>query len=116
MRISDWSSDVSSSDLRQLQAALQRHAEEIRPLLVAEVGTPIWLTRDTLFDVPVARLSHYADLAENYPFDDELEDIDFRGVVSKRRIRYEPMGVRAEGSRVGKECVVPVRARWGPVS
>src|SRR3546814_16711034 len=102
MRISDWSSYVCSSDL--------------------------WLTRDTLFDVPVARLSHYADLAENYPFDDELEDIDFRGVVSKRRIRYEPMGVvagilpwngqggsgRSEGRRDGKECVGPCRYRWAP--
>src|SRR3546814_17128174 len=70
MRISDWSSDVCSSDL-----------------------------------VPVARLSHYADLAENYPFDDELEDIDFRGVVSQRRIRYEPMGVVAG--------IIPWNGPWG---
>src|SRR3546814_4504342 len=70
MRISDWSSDVCSSDL-----------------------------------VPVARLSHYADLAENYPFDDELEDIGFRGCVRKRRIRYEPMGVVAG--------IIPWNGPWG---
>lgn len=102
-----WSTDRAfrGKCIRQLQAALQRHAEEIRPLLSAEVGTPIWLTRDTLFDVPVARLSHYADLAENYQFDDELEDVDFRGVVSKRRIRYEPMGVVAG--------IIPWNGPWG---
>ena len=102
-----WSTDRAfrAKCIRQLQAALQRHAEEIRPLLVAEVGTPVWLTRDTLFDVPVARLSHYAELAENYRFDDDLEDIDFRGVVSKRRIRYEPMGVVAG--------IIPWNGPWG---
>src|SRR3546814_3459851 len=63
---------------------------------------------DTLFpSTPLFRfrLSHYADLAENYPFDDELEDIDFRGVVSKRRIRYEPMGVVAG--------IIPWNGPWG---
>ncbi|HEX4737340.1 MAG TPA: aldehyde dehydrogenase family protein [Allosphingosinicella sp.] len=103
----NWSRDNSfrAKCIRQLQAALQRHAEEIRPLLVAEVGTPIWLTRDTLFDVPVEKLEHYAKLAETFAFDDELPDVDFRGVVSKRRIRYEPMGVVAG--------IIPWNGPWG---
>jgi aldehyde dehydrogenase (NAD+) len=93
----DWSRDAKfrAHCLTQIHDAIKRHADEIRPLLVSEVGTPIWLTRDTLFDVPVEKLLHYAHLATDYPFDQELEDVDFRGVVSKRRIRYEPMGVVA---------------------
>src|SRR3546814_16165617 len=44
-----WSTDPAfrAKCLRTLQAALQRHAAEIRPLLVAEVGTPLWLTRSS---------------------------------------------------------------------
>src|SRR5688572_22664737 len=56
----DWSRDnkFRAHCLRQIHDAIKRHAEEIRPLLVSEVGTPIWLTRDTLFDVPVDKLLH----------------------------------------------------------
>ncbi len=103
----DWSRDraLRARCLRQLREGLLRHAEEIRPLLVSEVGTPIWLTRDTLFDLPVEKLAHYADLAENYDFDDELPGVDFRGVVSRRRIRYEPVGVVAG--------IIPWNGPWG---
>jgi aldehyde dehydrogenase (NAD+) len=103
----DWSRDSAfrAKCIRQLQAALLRHADEIRPLLVAEVGTPIWLTRDTLFDVPVEKLEAYARLAETYQFDDELPAVDFRGAVSKRRIRYEPVGVVAG--------IIPWNGPWG---
>ena len=76
--------------------ALVRHDEEIRPLLVTEVGTPVWLTRDTLFDVPIERLLRLCRPGgETIPTTTELPDVDFRGVVSKRRIRHEPMGVVA---------------------
>jgi aldehyde dehydrogenase (NAD+) len=93
----DWSRDAKfrAHCLVQLHHAIKRHIDEIRPLLVSEVGTPVWLTRDTLLDVPVEKLLDYAKLATDYPYDQELEDIDFRGVVSKRRLRYEPMGVVA---------------------
>ncbi|MEZ5737654.1 MAG: aldehyde dehydrogenase family protein [Novosphingobium sp.] len=103
----DWSRDnaLRARCLRQLHDALVRHAEEIRPLLVSEVGTPVWLTRDTLLDVPVDRLTYYAHLAETFAFDDELSDVDFRGVVSKRRIRYEPVGVVAG--------IIPWNGPWG---
>jgi aldehyde dehydrogenase (NAD+) len=103
----DWSTNTAlrAKCLRQLHDALKRHASEIRPLLVSEVGTPVWLTRDTLFDLPVDRLLHYADLAETFAFDDELEGVDFRGVVSERRIRYEPMGVVAG--------IIPWNGPWG---
>jgi aldehyde dehydrogenase (NAD+) len=103
----DWSrnADFRSKCLRQLHDALERHKNEIRPLLVREVGTPVWLTRDTLFDLPIERLQDYARLAVEYPYDQELSDVDFRGVVSQRRIRHEPMGVV-----VG---IIPWNGPWG---
>jgi len=103
---SGWSRDneFRAHCLRQLHAAVKSHAEEIRSLIVAEVGTAVWLTRDTLLDVPMANLLKYAQLATDYPFDDELPDVDFRGVVSKRRIRRESMGVVA--------CIMPWNAPW----
>src|SRR3546814_13548992 len=41
-----WSTDPAfrAKCLPQLQAALQRTSEDIRPLLFAAVGTQIWLT------------------------------------------------------------------------
>lgn len=58
-----------------MNAALERHKEEIRPLLVSEVGTPVWLTRDTLFDVPIERLLDFARMAEEYPYETDLLEL-----------------------------------------
>ena len=94
---STWSRDAAFRRhcLEQLHAALERHKEEIRPLLVTEVGTPVWLTRDTLLDVPIDRLADYARMATEYPYETGLPDLDFRGVVSRRRQRREAVGVVA---------------------
>ena len=42
----DWSSNLAkrAKCLRQLQAALSKHKEALRPQVIAEVGTPIMLT------------------------------------------------------------------------
>ncbi|MDB5670935.1 MAG: Aldehyde Dehydrogenase [Alphaproteobacteria bacterium] len=92
-----WSRDNTfrAHCLRQIHTAILRHADAIRPLLVEEVGVCAWLTRDTQLDVPVGNLLNYAQLALDYPFDDALPELDFRGVVSQRRIRHEPIGVVA---------------------
>ncbi|RFB06484.1 aldehyde dehydrogenase family protein [Parvularcula marina] len=103
----DWSTNHAfrAKCLRQLNEGLTRHLDEIRPLLVSEVGTAVWLTRDTLLDVPVARLRDFADMAESYPYEQELPELDFRGVVSKRYQRREPMGVVA--------AIIPWNGPWG---
>lgn len=102
-----WATDHAfrAHCLRQLGEALERHKEEIRPLLVSEVGTAVWLTRDTLLDVPIARLADYADLAEKYPYESDLPGLDFRGVVSRRYLRREPSGVVA--------AITPWNGPWG---
>jgi len=103
----DWATNHAfrAHCLRQLHAALERHKEAIRPLLVSEVGTPVWLTRDTLFDVPIERLLDCAELAETYPYEIELPELDFRGVASRRLQRREPIGVVA--------VIVPWNGPWG---
>jgi aldehyde dehydrogenase (NAD+) len=103
----DWATNHAfrAHCLRQLNAALVRHKEEIRPLLVSEVGTPVWLTRDTLFDVPIERLLDSARMAETYPYETELPELDFRGVASRRIQRREPIGVVA--------VIVPWNGPWG---
>ena len=93
----DWSRDKAfrAHCLRQLHRALEKHREEIRPLLISEVGTAAWLTGDTLFDVPIDRVADHARYAEEYPYETELPELDFRGIVSRRFKRMEALGVVA---------------------
>jgi aldehyde dehydrogenase (NAD+) len=102
-----WSTDHAfrAHCLTQLHDALERHKEEIRALLVSEIGTSVWLTRDTLLDVPIARLEDYAKLAVDYPYEKELPELDFRGTASRRFQRREPMGVVA--------AITPWNGPWG---
>src|SRR3546814_13954609 len=84
MRISDWSSDVCSSDLRLPGADLLDLAgdpglEEVAPGGVA--------------DQPEGRQHHHG----------EHHDLD---APAQAR--------RPEERRVGKECVSPCRSRWSP--
>jgi aldehyde dehydrogenase (NAD+) len=92
-----WSRDheFRSHCLHQLYAALDRIREEIRQLVVLECGTPVWLTRDTLLDVPMERLLDNAKLAASYPYDTAMPDLDFRGIVSQRLMQREGIGVAA---------------------
>jgi aldehyde dehydrogenase (NAD+) len=105
--MTSWPTDAAfrAHCLRQLHEALELHKEEIRALLVSEVGTPVWLTRDTLLDLPIARLADYARLAVEYPYVRDLPEIDFRGTASRRIMRKEPQGVVA--------AITPWNGPWG---
>src|SRR3546814_19033826 len=95
MRISDWSSDVCSSDLK-LDAGpgeLRGILLELRlePLEQREgVGRRPGESRD---DLAVGETPHLAGVR----FDDGLAEAD-----------------RSEERRVGKECVSTCRSRWSP--
>src|SRR3546814_11024674 len=103
MRISDWISDVCSSDLLALYAGLAvppRHAQ-FRQLVAAGP------TRDQR-DALIARADDAACLNAVIEF----------GLIG---IRLEPVGpaqlateIRSEERRVGKECVSTCRTRWSP--
>src|ERR1700712_1083081 len=92
-----WSTDLAFRVrcLRQLQTALQNHAEELRATTVAEVGCPVSLTYGAQQDSPVAGLGWVADLAENYEWVTDLGIAEPFGIRSHRYIQREPAGVVA---------------------
>src|SRR3546814_13943367 len=95
MRISDWSSDVCSSDLGLSARAYQTfdHPAGARNTLPAlpEVETLIDATQDPrCLDFARHERNHGADLSHN------------------------TLGGRSEERRVGNECVSTCRSRWSP--
>src|SRR3546814_12810123 len=95
MRISDWSSDVCSSDL--VDQLLDEHG-------LADAGA-----------------AEQADLAALGVGSEEIDDLDAgdedgalgRLVDEQGRVRVDG-GRRSEERRVGKECVRTCRSRWSP--
>src|SRR3546814_7269367 len=87
MRISDWSSDVCSSDLNRSQEASKRD-----PLLAHLDDTGVCLA-----------VAHHS-VAGNARFE-LLEHVDRAACLQQQR---------SEERRVGKECVSTCRSRWSP--
>src|SRR3546814_7983063 len=85
MRISDWSSDVCSSDL---QADFVREMKTVSH----DARTAII----NVYDVPVGRLRVEC------------------AVPHRRACRHRHPQSRSEERRVGKECVSTCRSRWSP--
>src|SRR3546814_16884700 len=97
MRISDWSSDVCSSDLdtaskiiEQAENRLVNHDENISKRLVSKVNS-----------TNKASIEHIS-----YPTK-QHEHLEVANSVKK-------LWERTEESRVGKECVSTCRSRWSP--
>src|SRR3546814_15282164 len=101
MRISDWSSDVCSSDLvnalasRQVDGAFQILPDFFPVLQRAE---HLAYYEVTTADTAVTRMN-----VTHKPFDDPRVRLAFRLAVD-----------RSEERRVGKECVSTCRSRWSP--
>src|SRR3546814_19517085 len=95
MRISDWSSDVCSSDLHefvgQLLMMIKYRLAEI--LLVPKIGLLIRVMGATASERFV-------------PITGRVEEI--RGLTTRDAM------TRSEERRVGKECVSTCRSRWSP--
>src|SRR3546814_11392525 len=96
MRISDWSSDVCSSDLYD-----------------PGVPNPLWDTRIANWERIL-----YEDLQYAPQIQESLESRGFQGMplnYQERRIYHwhEELD-RSEECRVGKECVSTCRSRWSP--
>src|SRR3546814_12170674 len=96
MRISDWSSDVCSSDLLAEAAGRLVGAQDARQLV-----------RD-LFDLIAAKLR--LDAVVNY---DLVENAGDHGSWLQL-VAYCGISDRSEERRVGKECVSTCRSRWSP--
>src|SRR3546814_19969751 len=101
MRISDWSSDVCSSDLGG--DALQRQ------------GLHPGKNRDNQPLLAKSRADADVDVVEN------LQTVGMPAAVDRGRDLHrfgrcgdDVGGVRSEERRVGKECVSTCRSRWSP--
>src|SRR3546814_16092969 len=96
MRISDWSSDVCSSDLRGAVAtALRAHQFHLR------------LAHDVVAEAAVV-------VAHGLPAGVEVQAGGNHGdadLVLHVRVEH---GARSEERRVGKACVSRCRSRWSP--
>src|SRR3546814_14817328 len=98
MRISDWSSDVCSSDLLGLSAS-------------------VFLTRFVATHVSI--LASDASSASRDTPSQAYGTLRYRSTDEVRRTRsfgawLEPRYIRSEERRVGKECVSTCRSRWSP--
>src|SRR3546814_12958690 len=101
MRISDWSSDVCSSDLSG-----QVPADEI-PQVVGRIS--FFVNAGIRFVTELSKMRAFAELwdeiaRERYGVADE----------KLRRFRYGVQVNRSEERRVGQECVSTCRSRWSP--
>src|SRR3546814_17525749 len=111
MRISDWSSDVCSSDLAAMHLdapfrQLGRHHVAGALLLEAEFGMGVQVAP------PFGHLRRELGDA----VDDRHEVLR---VAGERRAEYRAVGLllqpdRSEERRVGKGCVSTCRSRWSP--
>src|SRR3546814_18446676 len=95
MRISDWSSDVCSSDLHpEPQAA---GAKDVHHVHHADAGTER-VERSVRHGVRVGADDHLSRTDEALLAHDDVTE------------------ARSEERRVGKECVSRCRSRWSPVT
>src|SRR3546814_2864984 len=92
MRISDWSSDVCSSDLTH---------REFAGRLLGNVGRQDHLVRRTATALLDVHLVKEIQAAQPRP-----------GAAQLGGIEGVPLGQRSEARRVGKECVSTCRSRW----
>lgn len=90
-----WSTDVEFRRhcLIELRDALRKNAEVLRPMIVAETGSPVMLTTNVQLDAPIGYLDHYIDLLGEYEFEHELPPKKIFGAMSKRVVRREAAGV-----------------------
>src|SRR3546814_21108397 len=95
MRISDWSSDVCSSDLRPDRDGIDRPVER---------GDQQVFTRIAERLPAIDRLDDLADAV-----DDREPRVDERPIGNAR-----PRSHRSEERRVGKACVSTCKSRWPP--
>src|SRR3546814_20874168 len=98
MRISDWSSDVCSSDLSR--RSIDAPAYELQKI-ERRIVSPV-----CVLDYKQNRMTALLQICKY-----GLEQCHARSVGAEQRAESK---VRSEESRVGKECVSTCRYRWWP--
>ena len=92
-----WSTDTELRRrcLIQLRDALRAEVETLRPMVVAESGTPVRLTHAIQLEGPISFIDHYIDLLGRYEFEGRLPDKSIYGAPTSRLRRREAVGVVA---------------------
>ena len=92
---SEWATNraLRKAGLLQLKEALEKRKEELRPQIVAEVGTPIGLTYAVQQDSCIEDMQWDIDLIDRYEWEYELGSHEFFGMTSNRLVTKEPIGV-----------------------
>src|SRR3546814_19447143 len=108
MRISDWSSDVCSSDLQAARHIGEYLANDSDPMIVADWPDDLAYFCHLLVTGPGEMIA-IGGL--------RLELINGSGfsAAANRQIPHKALHDRSEARRVGKECVSKCRSRWSPV-
>jgi aldehyde dehydrogenase (NAD+) len=90
-----WSTDRAfrKACLQQLKDALDKHREDLRPQIVAEVGTPVGLTYAVQQDTCIDDLQWDIDIIDRYEWEHELGVHEFFGMTSNRLVTHEAIGV-----------------------
>src|SRR3546814_16088103 len=128
MRISDWSSDVCSSDLRDhVEAPLiigpDSESEQWAGAIAGHIGAPhvvFTKTRRGDRDVIIAAANLSAWKGRTPVLVDDVISSGHTLANAAREIREQGfpaplcLAVRSEERRVGKECVSTCRYRWAP--
>src|SRR3546814_19020269 len=122
MRISDWSSDVCSSDLVDLQHGrahfFRRHA--VLADVAHEIKNPLSSLRSAVETVARVEDPDQQKKLMSIILDDVqrldrlISDISDASRLDAELSRAETDPVRSEERRVGKECVRQCRSRWSP--
>src|SRR3546814_12494039 len=100
MRISDWSSDVCSSDLGPMPGSLE---------LVERLGA----AGVPLFAITNFGHEFWEGFRPTQPIFDRFRDIIVSG--TEKLMKPDPaIYARSEARRVGKECVSTCSSRWEP--
>src|SRR3546814_9376894 len=110
MRISDWSSDVCSSDLKLFGPDGFKLSDEVEQEIEARIDNGVW----------ELALSHQLGRAQRLDESGHGRYIEFVKSSFPRGLRLDGLKVvvdcanRSEERRVGKECVSTCRSRWSP--
>jgi aldehyde dehydrogenase (NAD+) len=93
----DWSRDHARrvGCLRQFQQALLDNVEQLREVLVHEVGAPVSSTGGPQLEAPIEIVGWYADLLEGYDFTEDLGERDTFAGRHHRWVEQEAAGVVA---------------------
>ncbi len=90
-----WSADPAfrSRCLSQLLDALRDEKDALRAIVVREAGAPVTLTPWMHVDDPIEMMAYWVEKAASYPYEQELEQIQFMGAPQRRLLRREAVGV-----------------------